>query len=176
MRSLCGIAFASAAVLSAPVHAHELFSEVRLGVLGHDTGPFSGSKEHGVDFNAELYFNDLGWFGGTWEARPSVGLTVNTEGDTSQVYAGLNVGGGVAGPVFLEFGFGVAAHDGEHETMSPDKKELGCTVLFHLSTSVGVMVSDDVSLSAYLDHISNGNLCDNNEGMETAGVRLGFRF
>jgi len=38
------------------------------------------------------------------------------------------------------------------------------------------MIGEKTSLSLYLDHISNANLCDNNEGLETAGVRLGFRF
>jgi hypothetical protein len=164
------------ALTCAAAAAEGAISELRLGVLMHDSGPFSGSKEHGVDVNAELFFADLGWFSGAWEARPSLGLTVNTEGDTSQVHASLNIGGPIAGPLFVEFGAGVGAHDGEHHTMSPDKKEFGCTFAFHLSSSVGVMVSDNVSLSAYLDHISNGNLCDNNEGMETAGARIGFRF
>ena len=151
-------------------------SEFRLGVLAHDPGIFSHPKENGIDLNGEIFFRDLGWFGGGWEARPSIGGSVNLDGGASQAYAGVTFGGPVAGPIFVELGVGAAVHNGELETTDPDRKELGCRVLFHLAGSVGIMLSDTMSLSAYLDHMSNGNLCDNNEGLETAGARAGFRF
>lgn len=148
-----------------------IFSEVRLGVLAHD--PFT-QKEDGVDINGELYFDDFDWFGGSWDVRPSLGISVNTDGDTSQVYADLNFGGPLSDSVFVELGAGVAVHDGETDTLDPDRKELGSRVLFHLSASIGVMLTDNVSLSLYVDHISNAGIEEHNEGLETAGIRIGF--
>lgn len=151
-------------------------SELRLGVLAHDQGVFVATKEEGLDINGEIYFRDLGWFDGGWEARPSLGISVNLKGDTSQAYTGITIGGPIAGPVFIEGAVGAAVHDGDLDTATTDRKELGCRVLFHLAATAGVMLSDTTSLSLYLDHASNANLCDHNEGLETAGGRIGFRF
>lgn len=169
------LAFAAPCLIGA-AQADGTFSEIRFGALAHDQGVFVATKEEGLDINAELYFADLGWFDGAWEARPSIGVSINTKGDTSQSYAGLTFGGPIAGPWFIEGAVGAAVHDGDLDKTMYDRKELGCRVLFHLAASTGVMVSDNVSLSLYLDHISNANLCDNNEGLETAGARIGFRF
>lgn len=169
-------ALAVACFCVAPASAGGTISEVRFGILAHDTGVFGHGKETGVDINAEVYFQDLKWLGGGWETRPSIGASINSEGDTSQVYADLNVGGPIIGTVFVEFGAGAAVHDGETETTLPDRKELGSQVLFHLSGSLGVRVSDTATLSAYLEHISNAGLADRNEGLNNAGARLGFRF
>lgn len=177
MRKSIAVALAFAVPWTiASAQADGIFSEIRFGALAHDQGVFVATKEEGLDINAELYFADLGWFDGAWEARPSIGVSVNTNGDTSQAYAGLTLGGPIAGPWFIEGAVGAAVHDGDLDKTMYDRKELGCRVLFHLAASTGVMVSDNVSLSLYLDHISNANLCDNNEGLETAGARIGFRF
>lgn len=157
-------------------NADGAISELRVGVLAHDTGVFGHRKESGVDINAELYFQDLQWLGGGWEVRPSIGVSINSEGNTSQAYAGMNVGGPIIGPLFVEFGAGAAVHNGETETTLPDRKELGSEVLFHLSGSIGVRISDKATLSAYLEHVSNAGLADRNEGLNNAGARIGFRF
>ena len=149
-----------------------IFSEVRLGVLAHD--PFA-QKEDGVDINAELYFDDFDWFEGSWDVRPSLGASVNTDGDTSKVYLDLNFGGPISDSVFVELGAGVAVHDGETDTLDPDRKELGSHVLIHLAANIGVMLADTVSLSIYVDHVSNAGIEEHNEGLETAGLRIGFK-
>ena len=151
------------------------FSELRFGVLAHDPGLFGDSKEDGIDLNAEAYFQDLEWLGGEWDVRPSFGASLNLSGDTSKIYAALNVTGPLAGPVFVEAGAGLALHTGELETADPDRKELGSRVLFHLSASAGVMVTETVSVSAFVDHVSNANLADENEGYETVGIRVGIQ-
>lgn len=158
------------------VASDSVVSEVRVGVLAHDPGYFGNAKEGGTSVNAEVYFQDLKWIEGKWQVRPSVGVTVNTQGDTSFAYANLNVSREVSETVFVEAGVGVAVHNGELKSSDPERKELGSRALFHLSASVGVALSERVTLSAYVDHISNGNLAHPNEGMETVGIRLGVRF
>jgi lipid A 3-O-deacylase len=147
-------------------------TEIRVGVLAHD--PLI-QKEGGVDINAELFFN--GWTGneGEWQLRPSIGVTANLEGDTSFAYVDLNYGGPISDSWFLEFAVGGAIHDGELETADPTRKELGGRVLIHAAISLGVMLTDNVSLSLYGDHMSNAGVEERNEGLETLGLRLGFR-
>jgi lipid A 3-O-deacylase len=173
---LAGCALVAVLGVSAGHAGDGAISEFRLGVLAHDQGVFVATKEEGLDINGEIFFRDLGWFDGGWEVRPSLGVSVNLKGDTSQAYAGLTIGGPIAGPLFIEGALGAAVHDGELNMAMTDRKELGCRVLFHLAASAGVLLSDSTSLSLYLDHASNANLCDNNEGLETAGARIGFRF
>ena len=168
----CAAALTAVLLCAEPSYAgNGPFSEVRLGVLAHD--PFT-HKEDGVDINASVYFHNFDWFDGAWDIRPSLGVSVNTGGDTSLIYADLNFGGPIGRSTFAEIGAGVAAHDGETETQDPNRKEFGSTVLFHLSASVGVMLTDGMSASVYIDHISNAGLAEHNEGLETAGLRLGF--
>ncbi len=147
-------------------------TEIRLGVLAHD--PLI-QKEGGVDINAELFFN--GWTGneGEWQLRPSIGVTANLEGDTNFAYVDLNYGGPISDSWFLEFAVGGAIHDGELETTDPHRKELGGRVLIHAAISLGVMLTDNVSLSLYGDHMSNAGVEERNEGLETLGLRVGFK-
>lgn len=145
-------------------------SEIRFGALAHD--PLT-QKEEGVDVNAELFFNS--WTSGSWQLRPTIGASWNTGGDTSQIYLGVVYGGPISDSLFFEFGGGGSVHDGKLETTDRNRKELGSRVLFHLEASLGVMLSDTTSLSLYADHISNAGIEERNEGLETAGLRVGFK-
>ena len=162
-------------------HAVERISwihELRLGVLDHDTdNMWSGySRESGVDVSAELIFSpsyEL-WHG---RIRPNLGLTVNTEGDTSKVYAG-----GVwqylwKNGFILDLGAGLAVHDGETDDPEAfDRKQLGTRVLLHFSLELGYALSEHSRIYLMTDHISNGYTTDPNEGMDTLGIRYGYQF
>jgi hypothetical protein len=151
-------------------------SEIRIGVLDHEYGVFSNPKEDGIDINAEILLEDLGWIGPGWELRPHLGAGLNTADDTSQIYAGLTAGTTLGRWGFFEFGVGGSVHDGELETPDPGKKELGCPALFHLATSLGVNIGEHSSLSGYVEHSSNSGICEANEALDNAGIRYGFRF
>src|SRR5882672_8920423 len=125
-------------------------SEIRLGVLAHD--PLT-QKEDGVDLNAEYFFDS--WTSGSWQLRPAIGVTGSLNGDTSQAYICLVYGGPISDSMFVEIGGGGAIHNGKLETTDPDRKELGSRVLFHAEASIGVMLTDTMSLSIYADHVSN---------------------
>lgn len=154
----------------------KLLSEVRLGVLAHDVGPFSSRKEDGVDINGELLFKDLGWFGKNIMLRPHLGASINTSGDTSFGYFGVTATAPITRWGFFEFSVGGAAHNGNKNMNEIGRKDLGCRVLFRESVSAGVYLGERSTLSVMLDHISNANLCEKNEGLETVGVRYGYRF
>ena len=57
-----------------------------------------------------------------------------------------------------------------------DQKALGSRVLFHIPIEIGYRLSAKTSLSVYFDHVSNAYLAHANEGMDTLGGRLGYRF
>lgn len=157
-------------------------SEIRVGVLEHDFGPFSSNKESdSPDFNAEVLFVSPDVLDVIWSPRPHIGTDINSGDDTSQIYAGLSWEWFLWGDMFAGFSLGGAVHDGETTLGAQDpkqttKKELGCRLLFRESVEVGWMVTENHSLSLMLDHISNAKLCDENEGLENLGIRYGYRF
>ncbi len=151
-------------------------SEVRLGGLAHDQGPFSSNKEDGFDVNLEVLVVSPELLDGIGSPRPHAGLTLNSSGDTSQAYLGLSWEWDFWDGAFAGFSLGGAVHDGETTNAPLDRKELGCPVLFRQSIDVGYRLDMNNSLMAHLDHISNAKLCDTNEGLENVGIRYGYRF
>jgi lipid A 3-O-deacylase len=79
-------------------------------------------------------------------------------------------------PADFEFSFklGAMVHNGEVSPGGfPDRKELGCRVLFHTGGGLGYRLENDVLLQFYMDHSSNGRICDTNEGLDNVGLRVG---
>lgn len=81
-------------------------------------------------------------------------------------------------PFFVEGSLGLSVHDGKLDAPEAvtDRKSLGCRVLFRESIALGVRLGDHHTLSTMLDHISNAWLCSRNDGLDTVGVRYGYRF
>lgn len=151
--------------------------EIRLGLLYHDLGVWSGSSnEQGLDVNGELIFSPAAQvLHGS--LRPNLGFSLSTSGDTSKIY-----GGGVweyrwpAG-WFVDLGLGLAVHNGETEAEdAEDRNQLGSPVLFRLSFELGFTVRQRHQISIMFDHISNAYLAAPNEGLDTLGLRYGYRF
>ena len=154
-----------------------LINELRFGVLHHDAGVFGRNEEDGIDLNGEVLFRaPRGRF---WEfifsPRPQLGVTINTEGDTSQIYGGLTwrIEGRL--PIFLDLSLGGSVHDGELKTDEKGSKELGSRVLFREAVELGYRLTRNHTISVMLDHVSNANLADKNEGLETFGIRYSYR-
>jgi lipid A 3-O-deacylase len=151
--------------------------EFRGGVLAHDVpGLWAGfNLESGIDINAELLFGS-GWavLGGT--IRPAVGATVNTEGFTSKAYVDARWEIEMPNGIFFGLGLGAAVHNGLLDPTDPDRKALGSRVLFHIPIELGLRLDTRNSISIYFEHMSNGFLADSNEGLDSIGVRYGYRF
>ena len=156
----------------------EVISEVRVGALYHDKGPFSRREEKGYDVNIEFLFVSPKFLELIWAPRPHIGANINTSGDTSQLYMGLSYGFDLWGPFFAGFSFGGAIHNGKKEfgIRGGDAKELGCRTLFRESIEFGFRFRGQHSLSAMFDHISNIKICDKNESLENIGIRYGYSF
>lgn len=151
-------------------------SEARVGIMAHDVGVFGVRKEDGIDGNVELLFQSPAFLEPLWAPRPHMGLSINTGGDTSQAYAGLSWSWTPVERWFIEFSLGGSVHDGKLSTFDRDRKELGSRVLFRESLSLGFHIDRKHSLMVTLDHISNANLAEYNEGLDTFGLRWGYRF
>lgn len=152
--------------------------EIRVGVLAHDVdGLRSGlRKEGGVDFNAEIIFRHPSFPLLLGTVRPNSGLSINNRGDTSKVYGGLLWEIEMESGMFLSLGIGVAVHDGELETSEEDKKGLGSRVLFRIPIEFGYELNRRHRVSIGFDHVSNAYLAHPNEGLDTFGLRYGYRF
>jgi len=154
----------------------KILSEVRFGLMVHDIGPFSSNEEGGLNSNVELLFVSPDILDVIWSPRPHAGFSINSEGHTSQVYAGLTWEWPFWGNWFANFSLGGSVNNGKTTTDRLDRKELGCHLLFRESAELGYRFGGRHSISGLLDHISNANICDKNEGIDTVGLRYGYRF
>lgn len=151
--------------------------EIKFGVLHHDTGGLWSNfrRESGADLNLEAIFSPhIQFLGGT--IRPALGGSANTVGDTSKLYAGMRWQYEHSSGLFLGIGLGGAIHDGKLHLHHSDRKALGSRVLFHIPVEIGYRFNAKGSLSIFFDHVSNAYLATANEGMDTLGGRLGYRF
>ena len=154
------------------------FYRMFFGVLAHDVGGlWSGTrKEDGVDINGEIVFCRTGISVLTGTLRPNLGLSVNSQGDTSKFYGGVLWEINTKHGVFFASGLGAAVHTGKLDTDNKDKKSLGSRVLFRIPIEVGYQITARHSLSIMFDHVSNAGLASSNEGLDTIGIRYGFLF
>ena len=156
----------------------DLVYGIRFGLLAHDVGGlWSHSRaEGGVDINAEIVFKKPSveiWQG---IIRPNLGVSINSQGDTSKAYGGLLGEFLFDNGYFVNSGVGLAVHDGQLESKDSNKKQLGSRVLFRIPIEFGFTISERHRISIMFDHMSNAYLANPNEGMDTIGVRYGFQF
>jgi hypothetical protein len=161
-------------------HAEGLVRELRGGILAHDaSNMWSGfrTENDAVAINAEAIFSpSLQLFGGA--LRPALGASIATEGGTSNAYLDMRWEFESPAGIFFSVGLGGTIHDGETKLLSVTQsaKALGSRVLLHIPIEVGYRFDRHNSLSVYFEHMSNGNMRDENEGLDRLGVRYGYRF
>ena len=176
VRAAIGAAFALCLCVAGAASADDSPSwidEIVFGVGHHDVGVFGRQKEDGFDTNAEIRFPPF--TGDFWtfilSPRPHIGLHLNTAGDTSQLFGGFTWMFELGWNVFAGGSAGLAVHNGERRTTRLDRKELGLPVLFRESLELGYRLTERHAVSVMLDHISNSDIHENNEGLDTFGVR-----
>jgi hypothetical protein len=155
------------------------FDEVRLGGFAHGVGnPERGSWDVNGEVLSDRLFQteDPAW--AALAPRLHFGATINTAGQTSHGYFGLTWTYDLLPALFIEGSFGGSVNNGHTgDRFTPfDHAKLGCHVLFRESASVGYRITDQLSVMATFEHLSNGNLCDFNRGLNNVGVRIGYSF
>ena len=161
----------------------QIIDEVKAGALYHDVGFLGHHTEKGTDVNLEMLFTPPDLLAIIGSPRPHIGADINTDGYTSDGYAGLTWGISLiqnlfrpGDYVFANGSLGGAYQDGHTDNAPPHHKMLGSPVLFRESVELGYQITPVISVSAILDHISNANLANHNAGITSAGARLGFKF
>ena len=152
--------------------------EWRFGALMHDYDLWAHERrESGFDINSEVVFGRLPVDMPAGTLRPNFGVSLSTAGDTSRLYGGVLWQFGERSGPFLDLGIGLAVHDGDLDNRRrTDRKRLGSRVLFRIPLEVGYSFDGRHQLSVMFDHISNGYLAKPNEGMDSLGLRYGYRF
>ena len=158
--------------------------EVRIGVLAQSCCGFARDEEQGVALNIDAAFSAPRVLRVIGAPRPVVGATIATDSDaTSQIYAGLEWR--LEHRRFFVSGLaGGAIHNGETDRFDPVEDAdrslntlfFGCRALFRLSADLGYRVTDRLRASVHWSHISNANLCSDNEGLDHLGARIGVGF
>ena len=183
LRSMVVAAVLGVAVPTAAVAETQLVEEFKFGVLAHDVGLFDKHIETGSDINFEMLFTPPEFFRVIGSPRPHLGGSLNTAGKTNDGYFGLTWGitliqnlFGWGGGVFANGSLGGALQDGFTNSAPPDRKKLGSTALFRGSIELGYQLTPNLSVSGFVDHMSNANLAPHNAAITDAGARLGFKF
>lgn len=157
--------------------ASGFLSEIRIGALNHDANIITVREEDSdIDGNLEFLFTSPRFLHSVWSPRPHLGVSANFGGDTSQGYFGLTWDLDLSNSIFAEVSLGASVHSGELDTGDPNRKNLGCRWLFRESISLGYRITEHHNLSVMFDHVSNAELCDRNDGLDSLGLRLGYRF
>jgi lipid A 3-O-deacylase len=178
MRPLIGVALLAAIVTTfSAAHAQiGWLDEAKLGVDAHDVALGGDHKEPGADINGELLFVSPPLLKVIGAPRPHLGAAVNTSGATSYAYFGLTWTASLFERAFVSGGLGGAVHDGQLTSTAQDRKQLGSRILFHEYAEAGYRITPVLSLSVFLDHMSNANLARRNAGITNVGLRTGFKF
>ncbi len=204
MRKFKTIAVAAAALMaSAASQAHA--AEVFAGVYGHDVtfigdtlGVGAAGREGGADIMIGVRSDRIQSLGWLWKPQAHLFGSLNTDGDSNFVAAGLSWPIKLGGPFYFRPGIGMALTDGKVDLppanapgLTPTEAarrlklyqtriDFGSKVLFEPELNIGVRLNERVSAEASWVHISNGNILNGghgkNQGMDDAGVRLIYRF
>lgn len=179
------IAIFAAFSVFAPVGASAeiALDELRGGILAQSCCGLGVNKEQGVGINAEALFKSPKFLSILGSPRPLIGGTVASDPDaTSQIYAGFEWKL-EASKFFIAGSLGGAIHNGETDfdpavdlPRLSDTLFFGCRANFRLAADVGYRITKRVSASVHWAHISNANLCDENEGLDHIGARVGLSF
>ena len=168
----------AALATSPPSQAGGVAAELRAGIDVHNVDGSNG--EDGFDAVTEIYFAAPTWrfqdpmLNHLFSPRPFTGFSVNSSGDTNELFAGVAWQLPLTERLFFESSFGGAVHDGPLD--DPLDASYGCRVNFRESAGLGMKLSPNWRLLIGINHMSNGNLCGRNRGLTNAGVRLGYVF
>ena len=173
---LLAVAVALPGLTPAAFAQEGIVSEMRVGLLAHDVDALSFNRESGADVNLEVLFTSPDLLQAIGAPRPHLGTSVNTSGDTSILYTGLTWHWELMPRLFTEAHLGGAVHNGKIISDDPGRKSLGSRALFRLGLSVGYDLTERYNASLIFDHVSNAGLGSANEGMDSVGLRIGYKF
>ncbi|MCD7058293.1 acyloxyacyl hydrolase [Pelagibacterium xiamenense] len=109
--------------------------------------------------------------------RLEVGGTLNFAGWENLIHANLNWQFGLFDtPLYIELGFGGALTDAALDGAPSPGRDMGCPLNFYDTAGIGAHVTENVTVTLRYEHISNLDLCENNDGLSNLGLMVGFTF
>lgn len=157
----------------------KIIDEARFGVSGSIQS--SNTFESGAFPFVTLFFDPFdragaqGWKDVALRPRIHAGAIISTDGNANQIYGGFTWTIDVTDKIFVDLGFGGAWNDANTSNSVPGIN-VGCNVLFHESVSAGYKVTEKWRVVATVEHSSNADLCDSNDGLSYAGLGVGYKF
>lgn len=155
---------------------------LRAGLLLHDVRglePPLETRENGGDLNLEAGFR-LPLPERFWIPNLNFGGTVNLAGNTHQLYMGLNWRLDIGRFWFVDGALATVMHTGavrRHPDVNLQRRRvLGCRIMFRETASVGLRLTPRSSWVSSFWHISNADLCRNNQGLTGFGFQYQYNF
>lgn len=175
--ALAALAAAPFICVTSPASAEGMLTELRIGVLDHDSDLLRERHETSdPDINLEARFASPDFLSWAFSPNPLIGANINTGSGTSVAYAGLGWTFFLTEGIFTDFTLGGAVHDGNTSGFSTDSRNYGCRFGFHESFSLGYSFDGHNAIMASIDHMSNASLCDHNDGLTNLGIRYAYKF
>ncbi|MCI4643312.1 MAG: acyloxyacyl hydrolase [Hyphomonadaceae bacterium] len=186
------ILLAIAAAALPGIASAQLVEEVRVGALAHNicvTDCKNADKEDGPNVEGELVFASPGIFDILLSPRPFLVGSANVAGNTSYAGGGLMWNFEFADGWAIEPSLGYVLHDGELESPFPQgdpRSEafasehvfLGSRDLFRTGLALNKDFGENWGGQLLFEHLSHGQILGEgrNQGMDSAGVRIYYRF
>ncbi|MET3600047.1 acyloxyacyl hydrolase [Martelella mangrovi] len=163
----------------APVVKDSIFDEARFEVAA-SLGA-SSDFEKGVFLIPSLFFDPLHskgreGFDKFLHPRFFLSASISTADESSQLMAGASWKFPVAGPTFVDIGFGGALTNASKDEFGGRGPGVGSHLLFHEYIAFGVNLENNWNITATVRHSSNANLASPNSGLTYGGLGIGKSF
>lgn len=109
--------------------------------------------------------------------RPFVGGILSLGGRESSLHWGLSWDLPLGDVFYVELAGGNGIHNGALSGATRPLRNLGCQFLWHWSAGIGANITENVTVTAQLQHMSNIIAgCSPNDGMNHFGISVGWKF
>ncbi|SVA08946.1 uncharacterized protein METZ01_LOCUS61800 [marine metagenome] len=145
-------------------------SEYRVGLSMHD---MERRIEGGAALSIEKIFDRPTWWH-EFAGRPHLGTQISLANNTHLFYFGSTWNLFQKGKFSGELAFGGAIHTGNEEIKNGELG-YGCKANFRELIAFGYDINDKQKIQFSAQHMSNGSLCDPNQGLTTVGIRFAWK-
>jgi len=145
-------------------------AEYRIGLSMHDV---ERRVEGGPALSFEKVFNRPDWWH-RFAGKPHIGTQLSLANHTHLFYAGSTWNLFNKNKFSGELAFGAAIHTGNSK-IKEGELGYGCRVNFRELIAFGYDISETQKIQLSAQHMSNGSLCDPNQGLTSVGLRFAWK-
>ena len=145
-------------------------AEYRIGLSMHDV---ERRIEGGPALSIEKIFDRPNWWH-KFAGNPHLGAQISLANHTHLFYAGSTWNLFQKNKFSGELAFGAAIHTGNEE-IREGELGYGCKINFREMIAFGYDINDTKKIQISAQHMSNGSLCDPNQGLTSVGLRFAWK-